>query len=93
VAHRRRIRDAEGRAAKERQREAIKERDAQGRAVPTSAKLAEVEEPQPRHERETRTRTARATGFGHTTLDKAEHVLAVAEDESQPEPVRQIARA
>jgi hypothetical protein len=41
----------------------------------------------------TRDRTAKATGYGATTLDKAEHVLEVAEDETQPEPVRQIAQA
>lgn len=90
VAHRKRIRDVEARAAKERQR-------ASGRASVAkregrddgSANLAEP--PEPRHERETRTRTAKATGFGHTTLDKAERVLSLAEDATQPEPVRKVA--
>jgi ParB family chromosome partitioning protein len=93
VAHAKRIREAEARAAKERQRAAgpasVAKRE---RREDGSAKLAEPSEPEPRHERETRHRTAKATGFGHATLKKAERVLEVADDEAQPEPVRKIAR-
>lgn len=51
--------------------------------------LPEVEKP---HERTTRHRTAKATGYGATTLDKAEHIVKVAEDPATPEPVREVAR-
>lgn len=87
VEHRRRIRDAEARAAKERQRQAGKEH---GRGQTGSANLAEPKEPA--HQRTTRTRTAKATGYSGPTLDKAERVLEVASDETQPEPVRKVAR-
>jgi ParB family chromosome partitioning protein len=81
VAHRRRIHDAIARQAKERQGERTD--------LQPSANLAPS---QPAHERKTRTRTARATGFGHTSLDKAERVVSLAEDETQPEPVRKVAK-
>jgi len=99
VEHRRRIRDAEQRSAKERQREAIQERDAKGRAISTSGKFPEVDGSdksttarEPRHKRETRERTAKATGYSGKTLDKAEKILDAAEDEALPEPARETAK-
>lgn len=62
---------------------------APGRTSNTSANLAEVK---PRAERETRHVTARATGYGATTLDKAEAVVAAAEADDTPDPVREVAR-
>lgn len=100
VAHRRRIREAEARAAKERQRAsaartaASRPRDEAGRLtpMPVSSKLEQPGPVEPQAESRTRHRTAKATGYGATTLDKAEKVLNAAEDETQPEPVRQVAR-
>lgn len=86
VRHRRRIRDAEARAAKERQRD--HGGTAPGRPADTPSNLDEVKPAQ----RTTRHRTAKATGYGATTLDKAEQILDVAEDEAQPESVREVAR-
>ncbi|MDO5535359.1 MAG: ParB/RepB/Spo0J family partition protein [Propionibacteriaceae bacterium] len=43
-------------------------------------------------ERTTRHRTAKATGFGATTLDKAQEVIEAAESTMTPEPVREVAR-
>ncbi len=87
VEHRRRIRDAEARAAKERQRQAGKEH---GRGRIGSGKFPEPMEPA--HKRETRERTAKATGYSSRTLTKAERILSVAEDTTQPEPVLKVAR-
>lgn len=88
VEHRRRIREVEAKAAKERQREAG---ESHGRGQIAPANLAEpTEKP---HERTTRARTAKATGYGHATLDKAEELVTAAEDETQPEPVREAAKA
>lgn len=90
VRHRRRIREVESRLAKERI-------DA-GREKSHAARRGEVgpsnlDEPKPKpHESTTRHRTAKATGYGATTLDKAEEIVTAAEDESQPEPVREVAR-
>lgn len=66
-----RIREAEERAAKERQRQAIKERDEKGRAVSTRSNLEQVET---QSETKTRHRTAKATGYGASTLDKGEEI-------------------
>lgn len=85
VEHRRRIREVESQAAKERQR-AAGEKYGTG-----SSKLDEPAEPQ--HKRETRHRTAKATGYSASTLDKAEEIVAAAEDATQPEPVREAAQA
>lgn len=82
VEHRRRIREVETQAAKERQ-------GARTDLEPP-AKLAQSPKP---HERTTRARTAKATGYGHATLDKAEAIVEAAEDETQPEPVREAAKA
>lgn len=90
VAHRRRIRDVEAALAKQRQRDAIKERDDLGRAIATSPNLGDVAEP--RHARESSRRAAKATGYSATTLDKAEAIVDVAEDPETPEPVRQVAQ-
>ena len=54
----------------------------------TSGKFPEV----PRDERETRNVAARGTGYSGKTLDKVDKVIAVAEDEAQPEDVRETAR-
>jgi hypothetical protein len=43
------------------------------------------------HERETRHQTAKGTGYGASTLDKAEEIVDAAEDEDLPEPVRHAA--
>jgi ParB-like nuclease domain len=98
VEHRRRIRAAEERAAKERQRAAgpasVAKREGRT-AQPVKDGSTKLEEPSPeprRHEREVRHRTAKATGYGATTLDKAERILALAADDTVPEPVREIAR-
>ena len=89
VAHAARIREVEAARAKERQREAgpasVAKRDGHG-----YANLAEPSEKP--HERTTRARVAKATGYGHTTLAKAERVLAVASDPETPEPVRIVAK-
>lgn len=83
VEHRRRIREVESKAARERQ-------GARTDLQPSS-NLDEGAEPQ--HKRETRNRTAKATGYSASTLDKAEEIVAAAEDETAPEPVREAAKA
>lgn len=85
VEHRRRIREVESKAAKERQR-AAGERYGTG-----SSNLDEPAEPA--HERTTRHRTAKATGYSASTLDKAEEIVAAAEDAAEPDPVREAAKA
>ncbi len=82
VAHAARIRDIEAARAKERQGERTD--------LQPPAKLAGSSEKP--HERTTRARVAKATGYGHTTLAKAERIIAVAADPETPEPVRVIAR-
>lgn len=100
VEHRRRIRDAETRAARERQRAAGR---AHGRGQIAPGNFPEPidfpepadaphPEPEPEHKRTTRERTAKATGYSGKTLDKAEKVLNLAEDETLPEPARETAR-
>lgn len=83
VEHRRRIRDVEAKAAKERQ--------GTRNDLAPSANFAEGA--QPAHERESRHRAAKATGYSHTTLDKAEEIVAAANDETESEPVRAAATA
>jgi ParB family transcriptional regulator, chromosome partitioning protein len=72
--------------AKERQRE-------HGGTAPgrknTSTKLEEV---MPRAERETRRVASRGLGYSPSTLDKVDAVLEVIEDETQPAPVREVAK-
>lgn len=77
VEHRRRIREVESRSARERQREAGEQH---GRGI-ASSKLDEpiADEPKP-HESTTRHRTAKATGYGASTLDKADQIIEAAED-------------
>jgi hypothetical protein len=45
-----------------------------------------------RAERETRSKAAKATGYSHDTLKKVEEVRTTAEDETQPEDVREEAK-
>lgn len=88
VEHRRRIRDVEAKAAKNRQRE--HGGTAPGRPSDTGSNLEPVS---PQTETKTRHRTAKATGYSASTLDKAEEIVAAAEDETEPEPVREAAKA
>lgn len=102
VAHRRRIADKEREAAKARQGT----RTDLGQELPHNlygsqnvgrnnerdAAIREGARPSKAYERTTRHRTAKATGYGATTLDKAEEILRTAEDESQPAPVREAAQ-
>lgn len=91
VRHRQRIHAIEARAAKERQREGAH----QGAAITnaTSAPSSKLDEgDRPRAiETTTRHRTAKATGFGATTLDKAQEVIEAAQSPDTPEPVRKVA--
>lgn len=89
VEHRRRIREVESKAAKERMSDAGRS-SAPGRPAESHANLADLSEKP--HERTTRARTAKATGYGHATLDKAEEIVAAANDETEPEPVREAAK-
>lgn len=52
----------------------------------TGAKFAPVSEGK------TREVAAKGTGYSHTTLDKVDKTKALADDETQPEPVREVAR-
>ncbi|WP_331723458.1 ParB/RepB/Spo0J family partition protein [Streptomyces atratus] len=85
-------------AAKGRKEQAIRERDSSGRAVATSANLAEVAPPAAR---ETRKVAALGTGYSGSTLDKVDRIRDVAErgvirqgktETPAPEPVRAAAR-
>lgn len=82
VRHRQRIREVESRRAKERAKET------QGTRTDLGSKL---EPRSPQSETKVRHRTAKATGFGATTLDKAEEIVAAAQSPETPEPVRQVA--
>jgi len=86
VEHRRRIREVEAKAAKDRQREAGREH---GNGIASS----NLERPKSQAETKTRHRTAKATGYSASTLDKAEEIVAAANDETEPEPVREAAKA
>jgi hypothetical protein len=86
VEHRRRIRVVVEAAAKELQRD--HGGTAPGKPADTSSTLEQVKP----HERTTRARTAKATGFGATTLDKAEEIIEAAADETQPDEVREAAK-
>lgn len=88
VEHRRRIHTLEARLAKERQQASGQ---TYGRGIAPSKLEEPIERPKP-HEGTTRHRTAKATGFGATTLDKAEQIIAVAEAPETPEPVREVAQ-
>jgi ParB family chromosome partitioning protein len=70
--------------ADERKATAIKERDEKGRAVSTGGNLPPVAR--------TRDVAAQGTGYSGKTLDKVDKTKALAEDESQPEPIREVAR-
>lgn len=83
VEHRRRIREVEARLAKERQGARTDLQPDEGTSSQVGKKSTE---------RRTAHRSAKATGFGATTLDKAERIIAVAEDPETPEPVREVAR-
>lgn len=90
VRHRQRIREVEARRAKERQREG-NSRGGSAERVPS--KLDETpRDHRAEAERTTRHRTAKATGFGATTLDKAEEIVTAAQSPETPEPVRQVAQ-
>lgn len=86
VEHRRRIRVVIEARAKERQRD--HGGTAPGKCADTPSTLEQVKP----HENTTRARTAKATGFGATTLDKAEEIIEAAADETQPDEVREAAK-
>lgn len=86
VRVRRRIHDVVEARAKQAQRDG----GARGGRAEGPSKLDDPSRPPER--RATRHVTARATGFGATTLDKAEAVVAAAESDDTPEPVREVAR-
>lgn len=67
--------------------QAIKERDGQGRAVSTGAKLTPVAD------RKTRQIAADGTGYSASTLHKVREVKELASDETTPEPVREAAQS
>jgi hypothetical protein len=68
--------------ARRRQQEAIKDRDEQGRAKPTSENFSEVVEPESRR---SATPTAEAVGMSRPTYMKAKEIVAAAEAEPETE--------
>ena len=84
---RRAVAEALAPIAAENKATAIRERDDKGRAKSTGGKLPPVARPP-----KTRDIAAKGTGYSGRTLDKVDAVVAVAESEAFPEPVKEVAR-
>ena len=77
------VKVVEDKAAKERQKDAIKNRDEKGRAKPTSPKNGEVD----RHAGESARRTAAAVGMSAPTLAKAKVVVETVKEKPELQPI------
>lgn len=103
VEHRRRIREIEARSAKRRQgtrtdlggelpHNLYEGSGGRGRNNERDAAIREGAQPSKNYERTTRHRASKATGYGASTLDKADQIIEAAEDPDTPEPVRKVAQ-